>query len=58
VEELIQTLEAAGVLEEAGEQGKSLIAEARAVFAAPECGGVRMQAEGRSLLAGLTELIS
>jgi octaprenyl-diphosphate synthase len=58
VEELIVALETAGVLEESGERGKTLVAEARQVFAAPECGGFSTFAEGRSLLAGLVELIS
>jgi octaprenyl-diphosphate synthase len=55
VEELIAALAAAGVLEEARERGLALIAEARQVFAAPECAGIPMTG---SLLAGLTELIS
>jgi octaprenyl-diphosphate synthase len=58
VEELIRTLEAAGVLEEAGRRGRALIAAAHAVFAAPECGGLALREEGRALLAGLTELIA
>lgn len=59
VEELIRVFEAAGVLAEAEEKGRSLIAEARQVFSAPLPGaGFPLHEEGRSLLAGLTELIS
>jgi octaprenyl-diphosphate synthase len=65
VEELIAALGAAGVLDEAGEEGKSLIAKARGVFAAlPGAAGfpaAARQAAARQaarLLAGLTELIS
>jgi octaprenyl-diphosphate synthase len=58
VEELIQALEAAGALAEAGERGRALIARARAVFAGPDCAGVPLLEEGRSLLAGLAGLIS
>jgi octaprenyl-diphosphate synthase len=57
VEELIGALNAAGVLKEAGEQGRALIAEAREVFTdlpgAPPGDG-----EARRLLAGFTELIA
>jgi octaprenyl-diphosphate synthase len=54
VEALIGELEAAGVLEEAAEQGHSLIKNARQEFAArfPRSG------EAPELLAGLTELLS
>jgi octaprenyl-diphosphate synthase len=57
-EELIQALESAGVIAESAEKGKALVAEARESFTAPDCGGVPLLAEGRSLLAGLIELIS
>jgi octaprenyl-diphosphate synthase len=56
VEELISTLAAAGVLDEAGERGRALIAEARQVFAAPL--QTPPQPEAASLLAGLADLIS
>ncbi|MDR0585291.1 MAG: polyprenyl synthetase family protein [Treponema sp.] len=59
VEELIRVLKAAGVLAEAEENGRSLIAEARQVFSGPLPGAdFPPHEEGRSLLAGLTELIS
>ena len=56
VEELIRSLGAAGVLDEAGEKGKSLIAEARKMFINPP--GFPLAGEAAALLAGLTELIS
>jgi octaprenyl-diphosphate synthase len=62
VEELIGALNAAGVLKEAEERGRALIAEAREVFTAlpgaPPVGdgGARLR-EARRLLAGFTELI-
>jgi octaprenyl-diphosphate synthase len=52
VEALIGELEAAGVLEEAREQGLSLIKEAREEFAASPSGG-----QAVDLLAGLTDLL-
>jgi octaprenyl-diphosphate synthase len=58
VEELIGALEAAGITAEAAERGKALIAEARSIFTAPECGGFPLRAEGRTLLAGLIDFIS
>jgi octaprenyl-diphosphate synthase len=48
VEELIQAFQAAGVLAEAGERGKSLIAEAREVFTGT----------GYPLLSGMVDQIS
>jgi len=54
VEELIQVLMAAGVLAEAEEQGKALIAEARAMFTAPPP-DIPFSAEGRALLGGLVD---
>jgi octaprenyl-diphosphate synthase len=63
LEELIQSLTAAGVNDEAGAKGKSLVAEARAMFINPH-DTPGFPAEGESarqaavLLAGLTELIS
>ncbi|MDR1574614.1 MAG: polyprenyl synthetase family protein [Treponema sp.] len=59
VEELIRVFEAAGVLAEAEEKGRSLIAEARQGFSSPLPGAdFPLCGEGRSLLAGLTGLIS
>ena len=58
VEELIKTLEEAGITAEAAERGKALIAEARAIFTASECGGFPLREEGRALLAGLIDFIS
>jgi octaprenyl-diphosphate synthase len=55
VEALIAELEAAGVLEEAGEQGRSFIKKARGEFAAA---GFAQSGEAPNLLAGLTELLS
>jgi octaprenyl-diphosphate synthase len=64
VEELIDALNTAGVLKEAEEQGRALIAEAREVLTAlpgvPPVGedaGARPR-EARRLLAGFTDLIS
>ncbi|MDR2258918.1 MAG: polyprenyl synthetase family protein [Treponema sp.] len=54
VEALINELAAAGVLEEAEEQGRSLIGKARKEFAA--AGGVQ-SGEAPDLLAGLTDLL-
>ncbi len=56
VEELIQVLEAAGVIAEAEVRGKSLIADARAIFTAP-ASTTPLSEEGRALLAGLIDLI-
>jgi octaprenyl-diphosphate synthase len=53
VEELIQALQASGVLAEAETQAKALIAEAREAFASPA-----FTAEGRILLGGLVDMIS
>jgi octaprenyl-diphosphate synthase len=53
VEEFIRVLEAAGVLEEAREQGLRLIRTARDVF-----GEASKNEEGGNLLAGLADLIS
>jgi octaprenyl-diphosphate synthase len=58
VEELIRVLEAAGVLAEAEEKGKNLIAEARRIFAAPPTVPFSLYGEGISLLTGLADLIS
>jgi hypothetical protein len=58
VEELIRTLEAAGVLDEAEEKGHAYIAQARKAFSAPLEAGFAMNEECRALLAGLTRLIS
>ena len=55
VEELIQALLDAGVLAEAEEQGKALIAEARDAFADPR---IPLNAEGRALLTGFVALIT
>jgi octaprenyl-diphosphate synthase len=54
VDALIAELEAAGVLEEAGEQGRSLIKKARDEFAAAGCA---QTGNATNLLAGLTELL-
>jgi octaprenyl-diphosphate synthase len=58
VQELIQNLEAAGILGEAGEQGLAFIAQGRKTFTSPSCGGFPLLEEGRALLDGLTALIS
>jgi octaprenyl-diphosphate synthase len=63
VEALIGELETAGVLEEAREQGLSLIKKARESFAAPPAdspapGDPASGGKARGLLAGLTELLS
>jgi octaprenyl-diphosphate synthase len=60
VEEFIGALGAAGVLEEAEERGRALIAEAGEVFASLPGGfpAGDSSSEARSLLAGFTELIS
>jgi octaprenyl-diphosphate synthase len=52
VEELIQILSAAGVLDEAEARAKALIAEARSAFDASA-----LNAEGRALLGGLIDMI-
>ena len=62
-EELIQELSAAGVLAEAEEKGKTMLVAARDVFAgnsaADDCSVAgACSAEGRSLLAGLIDLIA
>jgi octaprenyl-diphosphate synthase len=62
VEILIKELEAAGVLEEAAEQGVSLIKKAREEFAVPPAhiSGLRGEAAGdeaRKLLAGLADIL-
>jgi octaprenyl-diphosphate synthase len=54
-EELIRAFEAAGVLAEAEARGRELVAGARAVCTDP---AFPLLAEGRSLLAGFTDLIS
>jgi octaprenyl-diphosphate synthase len=58
VQELVQTLKSASILDEAKEQGLALIEEAREIFALPLNSGFPMLEEGRELLAGLTRLIS
>jgi octaprenyl-diphosphate synthase len=58
VEELIGELDSAGVLEEAKARGLSLIEEARKGFSEFPGPGLPVQGEARTLLAGLTELIS
>jgi octaprenyl-diphosphate synthase len=55
VDALISELEAAGVLEEAGEQGRSLIKKAGDEFAAA---GFAQTGNAPKLLAGLTELLA
>jgi octaprenyl-diphosphate synthase len=63
LEELIQSLTTAGLIDEAGAKGKSLIAEARGMFVNPPdtpgfpAAGEMAQAAA-ALLVGLTELIS
>jgi octaprenyl-diphosphate synthase len=52
VEELIQALSAAGVLAEAEDQAKALIASARSAFDDPA-----LNTEGRALLGGLVDMI-
>jgi octaprenyl-diphosphate synthase len=56
VDALIGELEAAGVLEESGEAGRSLIKKAREEFTVPPA-GASGGGEALSLLAGLTELL-
>ena len=58
VEEIIDALEKAGVLEEAREKGMEYIYKSRGIFSAGEIAGFTLQQEGRSLLTGLTDLIS
>jgi octaprenyl-diphosphate synthase len=58
VKELIQNLEAAGILGEAGEQGMAFIAQGRKALTSPSCGGFPLPEEGRALLEGLIGLIS
>jgi octaprenyl-diphosphate synthase len=58
VEDLIGELDAAGVLEEARERGLSLIEEARKAFSGFSGSSLPLHEEARTLLAGLTELIS
>jgi hypothetical protein len=61
VEELIQALDAAGILDEAGEKGRTRITEACRIFAAPPlvCGAAFLRdGEAVALLAGLAGMIS
>jgi hypothetical protein len=61
VEELIGALNTAGVLKEAEDRGRALIAEARQVFTtlpgAPQVGEARAE-EARRLLSSFADLIS
>ena len=59
-EELIQILSAEGVIAEAEDRGKAIIAEAGAIFASFESEGdiSAEAAEARALLAGLADLLS
>ena len=58
VEEMINALGAAGVLDESKENGLAMIAEAREIFVSEKHDGFNMNREGRELLEGLTRLIS
>ena len=58
VEEMINALAAAGVLDEAKENGLAMIARAGEIFASEGQAGFTISGEGRVLLAGLTRLIS
>jgi len=57
VEEFINVLAAAGVLEEARESGLAYIRESRELFSAREAAGFPLFDEGRKLLSGLIDLI-
>ena len=56
-EELIQAIDAAGILSEAEEQGQKLIAHARDAITHAEC-DFSLHEESRMLLAGLSDMIS
>jgi len=58
VEDLIYAFTAAGVLDEAKENGLAMIAQAREIFSSEKQEGFSISGEGRVLLAGLTRLIS
>jgi len=58
IEEVIETLTAAGVLEEAQEKADSLVKEAREIFKSPQYAGSHASEEGRALLEGLISMIS
>jgi len=53
VEEFINALEKAGVLEEARTRGMAYIRESQETFSAPEIAGFPLMKEGRELLSGL-----
>jgi octaprenyl-diphosphate synthase len=55
--EFITALEAAGVLEEAGEKAREYIGKSRKIFSAAETAGFSLREEGQKLLTGLTYLI-
>jgi octaprenyl-diphosphate synthase len=58
VEESIEFLSEAGVLNEAEEIAQSLIKEARDIFNSPQYAGINASEEGRALLDGLIGFIS
>lgn len=58
VEGLIHALTGAGILDEAEQQGLALIGEARKIFEQPAIGSFPLHEESRTLLTGLTKLIS
>jgi octaprenyl-diphosphate synthase len=58
VEEFITALDSAGVLEDAKEQGLSLIGESRLVFTGAEAADFPLKKEDSELLDGLIDLIS
>jgi octaprenyl-diphosphate synthase len=57
VEELIDALKKADVLEEARGKGLEYIQKSREIFSTPELAGFPLQKEGRELLAGFIEML-
>ena len=55
VEEFIDEMKKAGVLEEARQKGRAYIDESRRIFSAPDLAGVPLMKEARELLAGLVD---
>lgn len=57
IKEMIETLAAAGVLEEAQDKANSLVKEAREIFKSPQYAGSHASEEGRAMLDGLIDMI-
>ena len=57
VEEIIASLKETGVLEEARQKGLEYIRQSREVFGAPSAAGFPLDEEGRTLLAGIADLL-